>query len=95
MYQIVFPQMANWLPDSEAEQLRFEFERELRRLTEAACGRAPPPLFQRSSSRRGRYYGNNCTCCVIPMSRIEVLSASNWASRPRMRLVFNASSGTQ
>ncbi len=36
MYQIVFPQMANWLPDSEAEQLRFEFERELRRLTEAA-----------------------------------------------------------
>jgi hypothetical protein len=36
MYQIVFPQMANWLPDSEAEQLRFEFEREMRRLTKAA-----------------------------------------------------------
>ena len=25
MYQIIFPQMANWLPDSEAEQLRLEF----------------------------------------------------------------------
>ena len=36
MYQIVFPQMANWLPPDEAEQLRFEFERELRRLTPAA-----------------------------------------------------------
>jgi hypothetical protein len=36
MYQIVFPQMANWLPDAEAEQLRFEFERELRRLNAAA-----------------------------------------------------------
>jgi hypothetical protein len=36
MHQIVFPQMANWLPDSEAEQLRLEFERELRRLIPAA-----------------------------------------------------------
>jgi hypothetical protein len=36
MHQIVFPQMANWLPAAEAEQLRFEFERELRRLTKAA-----------------------------------------------------------
>ena len=36
MYQIVFPQMANWLPQEEAEQLRREFERELRRLTPAA-----------------------------------------------------------
>ncbi|MGO9774412.1 MAG: hypothetical protein ACLPSW_33640 [Roseiarcus sp.] len=36
MHQIVFPQMANWLPAAEAEQLRFEFERELRRLTNAA-----------------------------------------------------------
>ena len=26
----------------------------------------------------------------MPMSRIEVLSANNWASRPRMRLVFSA-----
>jgi hypothetical protein len=36
MYQIVFPQMANWLPEAEAEQLRFEFHRELKRLTKAA-----------------------------------------------------------
>ncbi len=36
MHQIVFPQMANWLPAAKAEQLRFEFERELRRLTNAA-----------------------------------------------------------
>jgi hypothetical protein len=32
MYQIIFPQMANWLPDSEAEQLRLEFRAELERL---------------------------------------------------------------
>jgi hypothetical protein len=36
MHQIVFPQMANWLPQAEAEQLRLEFARELQRLTEAA-----------------------------------------------------------
>jgi hypothetical protein len=36
MYQVVFPQMANWLPQAEAEQLRFEFQRELERLTKAA-----------------------------------------------------------
>jgi len=36
MYQIVFPQMANWLPDDEAAQLRLEFEQELSRLTNAA-----------------------------------------------------------
>lgn len=36
LYQQVFPQMANWLPDDEAEQLRFEFESELRRLRIAA-----------------------------------------------------------
>jgi hypothetical protein len=36
MYQIIFPQMANWLPEAEAEQLRLEFARELQRLTEAA-----------------------------------------------------------
>jgi len=34
--QIVFPQMANWLPQDEAERLRFEFAQEMRRLTEAA-----------------------------------------------------------
>jgi hypothetical protein len=32
MYQIVFPQMANWLPHAEAEQLRLEFRAELERL---------------------------------------------------------------
>jgi hypothetical protein len=35
MYQIIFPQMANWLPDSEAEQLRLEFQAELERLGRA------------------------------------------------------------
>jgi hypothetical protein len=36
MWQIVFPQMANWLPDDEANQLRFEFAQELERLKLAA-----------------------------------------------------------
>ena len=36
MWQIVFPQMANWLPDDEANQLRFEFAQELERLRLAA-----------------------------------------------------------
>lgn len=36
MWQTVFPNMANWLPDDEANQLRFEFEREMVRLTKAA-----------------------------------------------------------
>jgi hypothetical protein len=35
MYQIVFPQMANWLPETEAKQLRLEFEQELERLAAA------------------------------------------------------------
>jgi hypothetical protein len=36
MWQTVFPNMANWLPDDEAEQLRFEFAREMERLQLAA-----------------------------------------------------------
>lgn len=36
MWQIVFPQMANWLPEEEADQLRFEFTREMERLKLAA-----------------------------------------------------------
>jgi hypothetical protein len=36
MWQIVFPQMANWLPEQEAEQLCFEFAQEIRRLQKAA-----------------------------------------------------------
>jgi hypothetical protein len=35
MWQTVFPQMANWLPDEEAEQLRFEFAQEIERLRAA------------------------------------------------------------
>ena len=31
-WRTVFPQMANWLPDEEAAQLRFEFAEEVRRL---------------------------------------------------------------
>ena len=34
-YRQVFPQMANWLPDDEANQLRFEFAAELARLDAA------------------------------------------------------------
>ena len=36
MYQVVFPQMANWLPDPEAQQLCFEFQEQLVRLGIAA-----------------------------------------------------------
>lgn len=36
MWQTVFPNMAKWLPDDEAEQLRFEFAREMERLKLAA-----------------------------------------------------------
>jgi hypothetical protein len=36
MWQIVFPQMANWLPEDEADQLRFEFAQEIERLKLAA-----------------------------------------------------------
>ena len=35
-WQIVFPNMAKWLPDHEAEQLRFEFAQEMERLKQAA-----------------------------------------------------------
>lgn len=35
-WRTVFPQMANWLPDDEAAQLRFDFAREMERLDEAA-----------------------------------------------------------
>jgi hypothetical protein len=34
-WRTVFPQMANWLPDEEAQQLRLEFEVEIRRLEAA------------------------------------------------------------
>lgn len=36
VWQIVFPNMASWLPEEEANQLRFEFMQEMRRLSEAA-----------------------------------------------------------
>jgi len=35
LYQTIFPQMTNWLPEEEAAQLRFEFETELTRLKAA------------------------------------------------------------
>lgn len=35
MWQTVFPQMSNWLPTEEAEQLRLEFTREIERLKAA------------------------------------------------------------
>ena len=31
-HQVVFPQMAHWLPDDEAAQLCFEFAEELKRI---------------------------------------------------------------
>jgi hypothetical protein len=34
-WQTVFPNMANWLPEAEAAQLRFEFAREMDRLRAA------------------------------------------------------------
>ena len=36
MWQTVFPNMAKWLPRDEAEQLCFEFAREIKRLGQAA-----------------------------------------------------------
>lgn len=36
MWQTVFPNMAKWLPDDEAEQLRLAFKHEIERLKEAA-----------------------------------------------------------
>ena len=36
MWQMVFPNMANWLPADEAAQLRLEFAREMERLKQAA-----------------------------------------------------------
>lgn len=35
LYQTIFPQMSNWLPDAEAAQLRLEFAAELERLAAA------------------------------------------------------------
>jgi hypothetical protein len=35
LWRTVFPQMADWLPDDEANQLRFEFAREVERLAAA------------------------------------------------------------
>lgn len=35
MWQIVFPQMANWLPDDERDQFRFDFAQEMERLKAA------------------------------------------------------------
>ena len=36
MWQIAFPQMTNWLPPEEGDQLRFAFAREMARLARAA-----------------------------------------------------------
>ena len=36
VWTIVFPNMANWLPQEEADQLRFEFAQEIERLQRAA-----------------------------------------------------------
>lgn len=33
--QLLFPQMSNWLPEEERDQLRFEFDTELKRLNVA------------------------------------------------------------
>lgn len=35
MWQTVFPQMAQWLPDDEAERMKAEFQREIERLKAA------------------------------------------------------------
>lgn len=36
MWQTVFPNMAKWLPEDEANQLRFEFAQEMERLQRVA-----------------------------------------------------------
>lgn len=36
MWQMVFPNMANWLPTDEAAQLRFAFARQMERLQQRA-----------------------------------------------------------
>ncbi len=36
MWQTVFPNMAKWLPDDEADQLCFEFAQEIQRLKQVA-----------------------------------------------------------
>lgn len=36
MWEILFPQMAGWLPDDERDQLCFEFAQEIERLKKAA-----------------------------------------------------------
>lgn len=36
VWQIVFPNMAKWLPEEEADQLRFAFAQEIERLKRAA-----------------------------------------------------------
>lgn len=36
MWEILFPQMAGWLPDDERDQLCFEFAQEMERLKNAA-----------------------------------------------------------
>lgn len=35
VYRTIFPQMAGWLPEEEAAQLRFEFDAEMTRLKAA------------------------------------------------------------
>jgi hypothetical protein len=35
VYRTIFPQMARWLPEEEAAQLRFEFDTEMMRLKAA------------------------------------------------------------
>ena len=44
MWQTVFPNMANWLPDHEAAQLRLEFAQEMERLR---AGQPPNPRLGR------------------------------------------------
>lgn len=36
MWQIAFPQMTNWLPPEEGDQLKFAFAQEMERLAKAA-----------------------------------------------------------
>lgn len=36
IYETIFPQMANWLPEEERNQLCFEFAQEIERLLKAA-----------------------------------------------------------
>jgi hypothetical protein len=60
MWQTVFTNMAKWLPDDEAKQLRFEFAQELERLKHAAQEHGLPARAQRDHPRAPPQARHHC-----------------------------------